>query len=223
MSQSGHYLGRFAARAISALIIPIALPAWTIERVVNHFRPGWQFSPYAATPYFLILTLISSLALLYLGTLWMVIAAYAMTAMELLAIWLCVSIAIARPGGVYMWLREFGKRHTVPERHALLTSKHLYEGIVSYGFTIYYFAFIYFVVHRLSPASFEGMKATTPIGTLWAFIYYSVVTITTLGYGDIVPGTPIAQAATVIELFAGFFFVVFLFSAFVSYQISKLR
>jgi ion channel len=147
-----------------------------------------------------------------------------MTAMELLAVWLCVSIAIARPGEVYMWLRKFGKRRNkVPERHALLTSENLYEGVVSYGFTIYYFAFIYFVVYRFSPGSFDGVKATSPIGILWAFTYYSVVTITTLGYGDIVPRTPMAQAATVIELFAGFFFVVFLFGAFVSYQVSRLR
>ena len=224
MSQTGQYLGRSCARAISILIIPIALPAWTIERIVNHFRPGWQFSAFVATPYFLTLTLLSSLALLYLGTFWLALATYAMTAMELLAVWLCISIAIARPGEVYMWLREFGKRrHIVRERHALLAPENLYEGIVSYGFSIYYFAFIYFVIHRFSPDSFDGVKATTPIGTLWVFIYYSVVTITTVGYGDIVPRTPIAQASTVIELFAGFFFVVFLFSAFVSYQVSKLR
>src|SRR6202521_547884 len=136
MSQRGQYLRRFCARVIATVIIPIALPAWTIERIVRKLQPGWQFSPFVATPYFLTLTLLSSLALLYLGTFWIALATYTMTAMELLAVWLCVSIAIARPGEVYMWLREFGKRRDiVPERHVLLTSHSLYEGIVSYWFT----------------------------------------------------------------------------------------
>jgi hypothetical protein len=209
---------------VASLIIPIALPAWTIERIVNHFKPGWHFSPFTATLYFLTLTLLSSLAALYLGTFWIAIATYVMTAMQVLAVWLCVSIALGRPGDIYMWLMEFGRRkHASPKRHVLLTPASLYIGIISYGFTIYFFAFIDFIIHSFSPGSFSGVKDTTPIATLWTFTYYSTVTITTLGYGDIVPKTLTAQAATVIELFAGFFFVVFLFGAFVSYQIGKLR
>jgi len=69
----------------------------------------------------------------------------------------------------------------------------------------------------------EHLQTTGEKITLWTLLYQSGETFFTLGYGDIVPRAPIAQAATVMELFAGFFFVVFLFGAFVSYQVNKLR
>jgi voltage-gated potassium channel Kch len=34
--------------------------------------------------------------------------------------------------------------------------------------------------------------------------YYSVVTITTLGYGDIVPATPVARIIAIFEVFIGY-------------------
>jgi hypothetical protein len=224
LSLAGQYLGRFCAAVVASLIIPIALPAWTIERIVNHYKPGWNFGPFTATPYFLTLTLLSSLASLYLGTFWIALATYVMTAMQLLTVWLCISIALGRPGDIYIWLREFGRRKRVlPKSHVLLTPTSLYVGIISYGYTIYFFAYINFIIHRFSPDSFGGVTATAPVATLWTFVYYSTITITTLGYGDIVPKSSIAQAVTVIELLAGFFFVVFLFGAYVSYQVGKLR
>lgn len=42
----------------------------------------------------------------------------------------------------------------------------------------------------------------------YTFIYYSFVTLTTLGYGDITPATPIAQSLTIVEALIGQIYLV---------------
>ena len=69
----------------------------------------------------------------------------------------------------------------------------LYIGAVSYAYTIYAFALYGLMLHRLDPDSYKGIQATSAIVEMWEFLYYSVVTITTLGYGDINPESFTAQ------------------------------
>jgi len=218
-------LGRFLARVSSILIIPIAIPAWVIERVLQSSKPNWQFNSVSATPYFVLLTLLSTITLFYCGTLLTVISVYVMTAMELLSIWMCVAIAIGHPSNVVKWLNEFGKRdqNKISAQQVLLTPMSFFRATVSYFFTIYYFAFIYYLVYRFSPDSFSGIKDTNILERFLAFVYFSVVAISTLGFGDIVPQTPIARILIILEVFTGLFFIVFLFGAFVSYQVGKLK
>jgi hypothetical protein len=42
---------------------------------------------------------------------------------------------------------------------------------------------------------------------LYHFIYYSFVTMTTLGYGDIAPQTPVAQSLAILQALAGVFYM----------------
>ena len=52
---------------------------------------------------------------------------------------------------------------------------------------------------------FQGMFTFLPdwISILSANLYFSAVTFTTLGYGDIQPASPVAQALASIESFLG--------------------
>ena len=53
----------------------------------------------------------------------------------------------------------------------------------------------------LNPHSFSGFDGKTPAISAW--MYYSFVTLTTLGYGDIVPTRPVAWSLAVAEALTG--------------------
>ncbi len=78
----------------------------------------------------------------------------------------------------------------------------------------------YSVLEYLQPGSFKGLTelATPAWNPDW--IYFSFVTITTLGYGDITPLTQTARSLTVSEAIVGQFFIAVLVAGLVSAYIS---
>lgn len=80
-------------------------------------------------------------------------------------------------------------------------------GTISYAFTIYGFAIGYLFLSMWSNQAFN-------VGKLSFFdsIYFSVVTITTVGYGDIVPLSKLARLLVMAEIMTGLTYVVFIFS-----------
>jgi len=68
------------------------------------------------------------------------------------------------------------------------------------------FALIYSWIEWSYPGSFRGITAAESRAT-WEFIYFSLVTMTTLGYGDIVPVHESARSLATIEAILGQFFV----------------
>ena len=69
------------------------------------------------------------------------------------------------------------------------------------------FGAIYSIVHLLDPQGFSGLEpsfASDPsLGPNRALMYYSFVTLTTLGYGDIAPVNSFARAAANVEAIFG--------------------
>jgi len=43
-------------------------------------------------------------------------------------------------------------------------------------------------------------------------LYFSIVTFTTVGYGDIIPALPVAKLITVLEMMSAFVVIVFIIS-----------
>ncbi len=70
-------------------------------------------------------------------------------------------------------------------------------------------AFVYSFLYVVDPASFVGL-AETPGDDFLSLLYYSFVTLTTLGYGDISPGTPIARALAYLQAVSGVMYVAIL-------------
>lgn len=63
-------------------------------------------------------------------------------------------------------------------------------------------SYFYSVLEMIHPGSFN--LPDTSIGTMQnRFIYFSFVTITTLGYGDITPNTPFASSLSMVEAVVG--------------------
>lgn len=83
-------------------------------------------------------------------------------------------------------------------REEEVTLNVIYGAIVVYLLIGLMWSFIYEVIEYLHPGSFSMAQAQLVEGRL-PFVYYSLVTITTAGYGDISPVTLIARAYSVIE------------------------
>ncbi len=73
-----------------------------------------------------------------------------------------------------------------------------------------------------SPGSFHDTGEIYSDTQLWEFIYYSFVTITTLGYGDIYPLIPFARSLAYLEAVCGQLYIALLVASLVGgYMSSK--
>lgn len=75
-------------------------------------------------------------------------------------------------------------------------------------------AILYAALERFAPGSFSGLDPETlraldrPGELPDQFLYFSYVTLTTLGYGDIAPMQPVAETLAMVEAVAGQLFLV---------------
>ncbi|MDF1864626.1 MAG: ion channel [Saprospiraceae bacterium] len=79
------------------------------------------------------------------------------------------------------------------------------------GISIFSFATDYTCLYQFEHSTFEGVStyADSYIYNLYQFFYFSVITFSTVGYGDIAPVSEIAKFVVMLEIFLSFFIVVF--------------
>lgn len=77
----------------------------------------------------------------------------------------------------------------------------IHGAIVVYLMLGFIWSFIYALFESLHPGSFSHMSKQ--IFGHRPFVYFSYVTLTTLGFGDITPKTPLAQSFTILEAITG--------------------
>jgi hypothetical protein len=85
----------------------------------------------------------------------------------------------------------------------------LMSGYISLGFVA---LFLFMSIELANPHSFSGLTETTDLIRLQIdeLFYFSYITLMTIGYGDIVPITPIAQKAAILIGLLGQFYLVIL-------------
>lgn len=83
------------------------------------------------------------------------------------------------------------------------------------------FAFLNTPANWLFPGSFTNLTATGLTEELPEFIYYSFVTLNTLGYGDISPVGSLARVLAILEVTFGVFYMAILVASLVSMHISN--
>ncbi len=74
-------------------------------------------------------------------------------------------------------------------------------------------AITYMIVQWFDPRAFGGLDGAI---NLQQFLYFSLTTITTLGYGDITPVSPFARIWSTLEAVTGVLYVAVLIARFVS-------
>ena len=68
-------------------------------------------------------------------------------------------------------------------------------------------SFLYLFINMAIPNSFNGLSSTDIGNQFPELVYFSFVTITTLGYGDLTPVKPLARTVAFLEGFVGQFYV----------------
>ena len=95
-----------------------------------------------------------------------------------------------------------------------ITVNMIYGSICVYLLIGVAWAYVYSALENIFPGSFHFTQQTSSLDTspvpLSLFIYYSYVTLATLGYGDIIPVTPPAQSLAVLEAITGQFYLTIL-------------
>jgi voltage-gated potassium channel Kch len=76
-------------------------------------------------------------------------------------------------------------------------------------------AILYQFLYVLNPDAFSGIASTPGQIDFPRFVYFSLVTLTTLGYGDIAPATPLAGILASLEAVVGAFYIAILVAALV--------
>ncbi|WP_041054932.1 potassium channel family protein [Vibrio owensii] len=79
----------------------------------------------------------------------------------------------------------------------------------------------YLIVLELDPNAFHGLVAIKWEDNFSNSAYFSFVTLTTLGYGDISPATPIAKTLVYLESIIGVFYMAVVVSSLVSSNLER--
>jgi Ion channel len=99
--------------------------------------------------------------------------------------------------------------------------EHLYAGLSAYLLAGIFFGVFYWVVERTWPGSLAITGESMPSNISPTLtIYYSFVTLTTLGYGDIVPRSEVVRGLAIMEAVAGQLYIAVMIARLVSLHVS---
>jgi hypothetical protein len=82
------------------------------------------------------------------------------------------------------------------------------------------FALLFQLLEDFLPGSFEGLEGHEGSALPWRFVYFSFVTLSTLGYGDVLPLTIYAETLAVVEAVLGQFYLAILVAGLVGAYLS---
>jgi hypothetical protein len=88
------------------------------------------------------------------------------------------------------------------------------------------FGHLYCLTEALNPGSFQvDQELSTPVPgddpQYFIFVYFSLVTLTTVGYGDITPGSGTARSLAVVEAIIGQFYIAVLIGELIGKRVSQ--
>lgn len=114
-------------------------------------------------------------------------------------------------------------------RHPRVTRDTIYAALAVYLLIGFAFAFCYSLITIRNPGAFRGpsgeaigpLEAMTTPAQFSSVVYYSLVTLTTLGYGDILPARPEARLLSSLEAVFGQFYVATVVGWLVGRQVSQ--
>lgn len=100
-----------------------------------------------------------------------------------------------------------------------VTADTIFGSICAYLLLGFVWAFVYAILEMVMPGSFSVSEGS---GSRFSeFYYYSFVTLTTLGYGDVVPLTPEARSFAVLEAAMGQIYIAVLVARLVGLHVSR--
>jgi len=115
---------------------------------------------------------------------------------------------------------------TVIAFRSLLTGERINLNMIMGSICVYIlvgisWSIFYFFVSVIHPGAFNGVTEIGAKQQFYDLLYYSFVTLSTLGYGDVTPMTPIARTLAYLEALFGQFYIAILVASFVGMHISR--
>jgi hypothetical protein len=101
-------------------------------------------------------------------------------------------------------------------RARAITRDQIYAGICMYLMLGFAFGAVFYLVSILDPNSFAANVELAARGDRPDLMYFSFVTLASLGYGDITPRTNIARSLAVVEALAGMLYIAIFMARLVS-------
>ena len=102
-----------------------------------------------------------------------------------------------------------------------ISANRLFGAVCVYLLLGVIWALTYSIVELAMPGSFSGFAAWSDRGWDSEWIYFSFVTMTTLGYGDLLPVSATARALAYLQAVFGLFYIAILVAGLVSAYISN--
>ncbi len=103
-------------------------------------------------------------------------------------------------------------------RARVITSDQIYAGVCMYLMLGFAFGAVFYLINILDPGSFS---ANTPYAREAPdLMYFSFVTLATLGYGDVTPRTNLARSLAVLDSIAGMLYIAVFMARLVSMRSS---
>jgi hypothetical protein len=104
--------------------------------------------------------------------------------------------------------------------HEVVSSETIFGALCVYFLLAFFWAFVFRLMDMIDPQSFDlGIRPQE----ISSFIYFSLVTLSTLGYGDITPNTPAAQSLASLEAVFGQLYLAVVVARLVGIEIVNKR
>jgi voltage-gated potassium channel len=161
----------------------------------------------------------------FLWLLWALSAAFSIPAfLKTRGTWVWVSMDVAAGLQVLLMISCAVAILAFIFRTPRVTLDTIFASVAAYMFVSLAFAQTYLLLFLWNPHSFSlpaGTDFQVGTGFRGEMIYFSVVTLATLGYGDIVPKTDLARSLAVIEAMVGQFYMAVLVALLVGKFVSQ--
>jgi hypothetical protein len=111
-------------------------------------------------------------------------------------------------------------------RDPRITTDNVLGGLCVYILIGVFWAILFAILEAVAPGSFSfGVHGTKPdmINTSSLLYYYSFVTLMTIGFGDVLPMSHMAQTLSVLEALIGQFYLVFFMASLVGRYVVQQR
>jgi voltage-gated potassium channel Kch len=101
-----------------------------------------------------------------------------------------------------------------------ITPNAIYGAVCIYILIGLLFGFAFLIVEYFFPGSMNGLETGPWQRNLDDLIYYSMITLTTVGYGDISPATPLTRFLAYMESGIGIFYTTILVASLIGMRLS---
>ncbi|WP_047044261.1 potassium channel family protein [Vibrio mexicanus] len=102
-----------------------------------------------------------------------------------------------------------------------ISGNHIVGSICIYLLMGLSWATLYLLILEIFPQAFNGLEPLPWLNNLFNALYFSFITLTTVGYGDISPTLPIAQFFVFLESIIGSFYLAIMVASLVSMRLAQ--